>query len=112
MRRFRVPVVTDAAPEETRRALTRADMPTQGPIPAGRPGSPPSVAAVANRVLAYLDAETKEAAGAGVREVVGEHCAVGPAEPVGEQHWVNAPVVNSIPPLLASRRVALREKSE
>ena len=89
MQRYRVPVVTDTTPEETRDALNRADIPTRGPIPTGRPGGPPPPESIANRVIAYLHAETEEAAATRVREVVGEDCAVGPAEPVSE--YTSAP---------------------
>jgi hypothetical protein len=83
MPRFKVPVVSDT-PEQTRQALDRAGVETFGPAfsewatsPQGRSAGP--------RMTPLVDAETGEAAETMVRNVVGEGCEVGPAEPIGER---------------------------
>jgi hypothetical protein len=81
MLRFKVPFASDS-PEQARQALDRAGIPTFGPALAGH--SNPESWKIGPRMTTVLEADSGEAAEARVREVVGDGCRVGPAEPIGE----------------------------
>jgi hypothetical protein len=82
MPRFKVPVVSER-PDHARKALEAATgVSWFGSSSSG--GGEPHQASAGQRMTAILKGDSAQAVEQRVREVVGEHCEVGPAQQMGE----------------------------